>query len=59
MSLYEIAIPQFKNTLTQVEKWLDKAVEFAKAKNFDPNTLLTARFGARPVSARASDPIGL
>ncbi|HEX3852762.1 MAG TPA: DUF1993 domain-containing protein [Polyangiaceae bacterium] len=43
MSLYEITIPQFKNTLTQIELWLDKAVEYAKVKNFDPNLLLTSR----------------
>ena len=29
MSLYEITVPQFKNTLTQIEKWLDAAVAHA------------------------------
>jgi uncharacterized protein len=43
MSLYELTIPQFKNTLTQVEKWLDAAVAFAETKKFDANSLLTAR----------------
>ena len=43
MSLYESTIPQFNNTLAQIEKWLDKAVEHAKAKSFDPNVLLTSR----------------
>jgi len=43
MSLYELTIPQFKVTLGQIEKWLDAAVEYAGAKKFEPNTLLTAR----------------
>ena len=43
MSLYELTIPQFKNTLSQVEKWLDAAVEHAKAKSFEPTVLLNAR----------------
>ena len=43
MSLYELTIPQFKNTLSQVEKWLDAAVEYAKTKSFEPNVLLTLR----------------
>ena len=43
MSLYELTIPQFKNTLTQIEKWLDAAVAFAETKKFEPNSLLTAR----------------
>ncbi|HEY1536122.1 MAG TPA: DUF1993 domain-containing protein [Polyangiaceae bacterium] len=43
MSLYAITIPQFKNTLTQIEKWLDLAVEHAKTKSFDANVLLTSR----------------
>ncbi len=43
MSLYELTIPQFKNTLTQIEKWLDAAVAYAETKKFDANTLLTAR----------------
>jgi hypothetical protein len=42
-SLYEITIPQFKNTLNQAEKWLDAAIAFAGSKNFEPNTLLSAR----------------
>lgn len=43
MSLYELTIPQFKNTLTQIEKWLDAAVAYAETKKFDANSLLTAR----------------
>ena len=43
MSLYEQSVPHFEKTLTTVEKWIDKAVEHAKSKNFEPDTLLTAR----------------
>jgi hypothetical protein len=43
MSLYEITIPQFKNMLGQVEKWLDLAVAYAEKKSFDPNLLLASR----------------
>jgi hypothetical protein len=43
MSLYDLTIPQFKNTLSQVEKWLDAAVAYAATKKFDPNVLLTSR----------------
>ncbi len=43
MSLYDLTIPQFKNTLTQIEKWLDAAVEYAKTKSFEPSVLLNAR----------------
>lgn len=43
MSLYELTIPAFKNTLGQVEKWLAAAVAFAAKKSFDPNLLLIAR----------------
>ncbi len=43
MSLYELTIPQFKNTLGQMEKWLDAAVEFAKTKSFDANVLVGSR----------------
>ncbi len=43
MSLYELTIPAFKNTLGQIDKWLDAAVAFAAKKSFDPNVLLIAR----------------
>lgn len=43
MSLYDLTIPQFKNTLTQLEKWLNAAVEHAKSKSFEPTVLLNAR----------------
>jgi uncharacterized protein len=34
---------QMKKQLGQVEKWFDAAAEHAKAKNFDPNVLVTQR----------------
>lgn len=43
MPLYEATVPQLSKMLKNLDRWLDKAVEHAKAKNFDPNTLLTAR----------------
>jgi hypothetical protein len=43
MNLYDSTVPQFKRILQNVERWLDKAVAFADAKKFDPNTLLSAR----------------
>ncbi|MEO6600530.1 MAG: DUF1993 domain-containing protein [Polyangiaceae bacterium] len=43
MSLYESTIPQFKNTLAQIEKWLDAGVALAESKKFDVNVLLNAR----------------
>ena len=46
MSLYDVTIPQFKNTLTQIEKWLDAAVEYAKSKSIEPTVLLNSRLAA-------------
>lgn len=43
MSLYEETVPQFDKSLAAVEKWIEKTVDYAKSKNFDPDTLLTAR----------------
>jgi hypothetical protein len=43
MSLYELTIPAFKNTLGQIERWLDAGVAYAEKKSFDPNVLLAAR----------------
>ena len=43
MSLYEASVPQLKNMLTNLDKWLEKSVAFAKEKSFDPNVLATAR----------------
>jgi uncharacterized protein len=43
MSLYDQSVPQLKKMLENLDRWLEKAVEFAKTKSFDPNVLLTAR----------------
>jgi len=43
MSLYDLAIPQFKKMIQCTERWLDTAVTFAETKKFDPNVLLAAR----------------
>ena len=42
-NLYAAVVPQLKRTLTNVERWLDKAEAFAAEKKFEPNTLLAAR----------------
>lgn len=43
MSLYLVSAPQFSNMLKNLDRWLDKAVENAKARSFDPNVLLASR----------------
>jgi hypothetical protein len=43
MSLYEASVPQFKKMLQNLERWLDKGVEYAQKKSFDPAVLLSAR----------------
>lgn len=43
LSFYDISVTQFKKTLLNVEKWLDRAAAFADQKKFDVNNLLTAR----------------
>jgi hypothetical protein len=42
MSLYS-CVPQFTKMLDNLDKWLTKAEEHAKAKSFDPNVLCVAR----------------
>jgi len=41
--LYDATIPQLSKMLRNLDRWLEKAVEHAKTKNFEPNTLLNAR----------------
>ena len=43
MSLYLVSAPQFSNMLSNVGRWLDRAVENATARSFDPEVLLTSR----------------
>ena len=42
MSLYPV-IPQMAKMLRNLDGWLEKAAEHAKAKSFDVETLLVAR----------------
>src|SRR4051812_27950667 len=43
MSLYLVTAPQFSNTLSNLDRWLDKAVEYAATRSFDANVLLSSR----------------
>lgn len=43
MNLYDATVPVFTKLLTQMDRWIDKAVEFAAQKKFDPETLMQAR----------------
>ena len=42
-TLHQLTVPYFDKTLQNLERWIDKAHDFATAKKFDPNTLLSAR----------------
>jgi len=43
IGIYELTVPHFDKYLQNLERWIDKAIAFAEAKKFDPNTLLSAR----------------
>lgn len=43
MSLYDEIVPVLSSKLAAMDGWLDKAVEHATAKKFDPSVLVTAR----------------
>jgi hypothetical protein len=43
MSLYLVTAPQFSNMLGNLDRWLDKAVEYAATRSFDANVLLQSR----------------
>lgn len=43
MNLYDATVPIFTKLLSQMNRWLDKSVEFATQKKFDPETLMQAR----------------
>lgn len=43
MNLYDATVPIFTKLLAQMNRWLDKTVELAGQKKFDPETLLQAR----------------
>jgi hypothetical protein len=43
MSLYESSVVPFKKMLSNVEKWLERAMAHAQTKSFDVNVLVGAR----------------
>jgi hypothetical protein len=43
MNLYTLTVPQFDKALQNLDRWIEKTQEFAKAKKFDANDLLVAR----------------
>jgi hypothetical protein len=43
MDLYAISVPQLAKMLENLDRWIEKAVEHAKKKGFDPNVYLSAR----------------
>lgn len=43
MSLYHETVPQMSKMLASLDTWLQEAVDFAAARDFDPELLLEAR----------------
>ena len=43
MNLFEVTVPYAAKYLANLDRWIDKTQEFAKAKKFDANDLLVAR----------------
>lgn len=43
ITMHSASVPIFLTMLGNLAKWLDKAVAHARAKKFDPDTLLTSR----------------
>ena len=43
MTPYTLTVVHLDKALQNIERWIDKAHDFAKAKKFDANELLTAR----------------
>ncbi len=43
MNLYDVSVPHLAKSLTNLERWIDKAVEHASTRSFDANNLLAAR----------------
>lgn len=43
MTDFHAQVQQMTKMLGNLDRWLDKAVAFAKARSFDPNTLLQSR----------------
>lgn len=43
MNLYDATIPIFTKMLTNLDRWLDKAVEYAEQRGFDPERYVQLR----------------
>jgi uncharacterized protein len=43
MNLYDLTVPHVTKSLQNLDRWIEKAHDFAKAKKFEPNDLLPAR----------------
>jgi uncharacterized protein len=43
MSIYKATVPQFKNTLTCLDGFIEKGIAYAEQKKFDPERLSVAR----------------
>ena len=43
MPLYSTSVPQFSKMLKNLDAWLEKAIENAKERSFDPEVLVGAR----------------
>jgi hypothetical protein len=43
ISMYTASVPVFIKTLSNMQRWLDKAQAHAKARNFDPAVYMTLR----------------
>lgn len=43
MNLYSLTVPHFDKSLQNLDRWIEKTLEYAKTKKFDANDLLSAR----------------
>lgn len=43
MTSFDSTVPQLIKMLTNLDRWLEAGIEFAKKKSFDPDVLLTLR----------------
>jgi uncharacterized protein len=50
LSLYHASVPQLEKMLKNLSRWLDRSVEHAKSKNFDPNVFLGSRLAPNQYS---------
>ena len=43
MNLYDVSLPHFIKMLKNLDRWIEKAVDNAKARSFEPAAFLTSR----------------